>query len=99
MSKLQEIVEGHVNEFKSLVGIGDEKEEVVFRKRENICISCPLKEGNTCNKSKYINPKTLEVSNAPLDGFVRGCGCRLSAKQKSPISKCPANFWGNEFKK
>jgi hypothetical protein len=99
MSRLREIVDGHVNEFKGIVGIGDEEQEKVFRKREMICVNCPLKVGNTCNKSMYINPKTLETTDSAKEGFIRGCGCRLSAKQKSPTSACPAGFWGNEFKK
>ncbi len=96
MSKLREIIDGHVNEFKSVIGSEVENEEV-FEARRQICINCPLKSGNTCNKSKWINPETLEVASVRREGFVNGCGCRLSAKQKSPTSECPAGFWGREF--
>lgn len=99
MSKLREIIDGHVNEFLDIVGLEDEKKNEVFTSRQNICITCPLKFGNTCNKSKFINPITLEVVDKPTSGFIRGCGCRLSAKQKSPSSRCPAGFWGGEFNK
>jgi len=97
MSVIKQIISGHVNEFKSAIGAGNAEEEKVFSSRARICLNCPLKNGNTCNKSKYINPETLEVSTIRKAGFVQGCGCRLSAKQKSKGSKCPAGFWGGEF--
>lgn len=99
MSILKEIVDGHVNEFFSNIGVKqNEEKEKIFKSRARICLNCPLKTGNTCNRSKYINPETLEVSTTSKEGFVQGCGCRLSAKQKSPGSSCPAGFWGGEFK-
>lgn len=101
MSKLKEIIDGHVNEFLGIVGMDDEEKTKVFTSRASICITCPLKAGNTCNPALSINPKTLEtaptVKRRP--GFIKGCGCRLSAKQKSPTSNCPAGFWGGEFNK
>lgn len=97
MSKLKEIIDGHINELKSKIGIVDQEKEKIFEIRKKICINCPLKSGNTCSTSKYINPKTLDVSTLPKVGYIRGCGCRLSAKQKSPSSECPAGFWGGEF--
>ena len=98
MSLLKQIVQGHVNEFLSNVGIKQsEKKEKIFKSRAKICINCPLKSGNTCNRSKYINPETLEVSITRKAGFVQGCGCRLSAKQRSEGANCPAGFWGGEF--
>jgi len=98
MSVLKEIIEGHVNELKSFVGANADEEEKIFKIREKICLQCPLKVGNTCNKKAYLNPKTMELSKTPKIGYYQGCGCRLSAKQKSPGSKCPASFWGGEFK-
>jgi hypothetical protein len=118
MSRLEEIIDGHVNEFKGLVGIGDKEEEKVFKKREMICVNCPLKTGNSCNSSLVITDK---LKSMPFDNTMKlvyddkhiygkyyvtkegvkvskGCGCRLSAKQKSPTSICPAGFWGGEFK-
>lgn len=97
MSKLKEILDGHVNELKSKIGIENQKQQEIFDIRTSICNSCPLKSGNTCNTKKFINPETFEVSLVKKEGFVKGCGCRLSAKQKSPSSKCPAGFWGGEF--
>lgn len=97
MSRIKQIIEGHVNEFKSAIGTENKEDEKIFSSRAIICLNCPLKSGNTCNRSKYINPETLEVSTYSKSGFVRGCGCRLSAKQKSKTTKCPAGFWGGEF--
>lgn len=97
MSKIRQIIEGHVNEFKSTIGKENKEDAKIFQSRARICLNCPLKNGNTCDRSKYINPDTLEVSSTKLPGFVRGCGCRLSAKQKSKTTECPAGFWGGEF--
>lgn len=97
IGKRNEIVDGHINELRSKIGLASNSEEYIFAKRENICNACPLKNGNNCDTQKWINPLTFEVATAPKDGFIRGCGCRLSAKQKSKQSRCPANFWGGEF--
>jgi|TARA_R110000868_G_scaffold74337_2_gene214922 hypothetical protein len=97
MGILKEILDGHVNELRSMTGTQDEVKEKIFLKRGEICSSCPLKQGNICNSNKFINPETLDVSNTAKSGYARGCGCRLSAKQRSPGSKCPAGFWGGEF--
>lgn len=96
---LKGIIEGHINEFKAVLGIEDEEKEKIFNSRKNICLNCPLKNGNTCNPSLFIHPKTLEVSKTSKQGYAKGCGCRLSAKQRSPNDKCPAGFWGGEFNK
>lgn len=97
MSVIKQIIEGHVNEFKSAIGAENKEDSKVFASRARICLNCPLKNGNTCDRKKYINPETLEVSTSSKAGFVQGCGCRLSAKQKSKTTKCPAGFWGGEF--
>lgn len=92
-----EIIGGHFNELRSKLGLADQNEEYVFAVREEICNACPLKNGNNCDTQKWINPQTMDVVNAPKEGFIKGCGCRLSAKQKSKASLCPAGFWGGEF--
>ncbi|MEW7277031.1 hypothetical protein ABW636_00370 [Aquimarina sp. 2201CG1-2-11] len=91
------ILGGHINELRTVAGLATKNEMAIFALREKICHSCALKKGNTCNPRKWINSTTLEVSDTAKEGFVRGCGCRLSAKQKSKGSICPASFWGNEF--
>lgn len=95
--KSNEIIGGHFNELRSKIGVANQNEEYVFSVREEICNGCPLKSGNNCNALQWMNPRTLEVVNFPKEGFIRGCGCRLSAKQKSKLSLCPAGFWGGEF--
>ncbi len=92
-----EIINGHINELKSKIGLSARDEAAVFSIREKICNECPLKVNNTCNPSLWLNPETFETSDVRKDGFISGCGCRLSAKQKSKGSRCPANFWGGEF--
>ncbi len=95
--KRNEIADGHFNEFRSKIGFTNESDEHIFAKRETICNACPLKNGNSCDTQRWIEPLTLEVSKMPREGYIRGCGCRLSAKQKSKYSSCPAGFWGGEF--
>jgi hypothetical protein len=98
LGKRNEIASGHINELRSKIGLANENDEYIFAKREKICDACPLKNGNSCDTQKWIDPITLEISKMPKNGFIRGCGCRLSAKQKSKYSNCPAGFWGGEFK-
>ena len=102
MGILKQIVQGHINEFKSKVGIEDKEQEKIFQSRAKICSACPLKNGNSCDTSKGIHPVTLDVTtdkNKKVQGYKFGCGCRLSAKNRSPLSACPAGFWGGEFDK
>jgi hypothetical protein len=103
MSLLGEIINGHFNEFRAKVGIENKEQEKIFQSREKVCNSCPLKNGNTCNTNKGIHPETLDVTtdkSKKNEGYRFGCGCRLSAKIRSsdPATKCPADFWGGEFK-
>lgn len=98
MINIKHIIEGHVNELRSAMNLTDEKEEKIFEIRSKICNSCPLKNGNSCNPKKYLNPETMEVSDSKKVGFEKGCGCRLSSKQRSKGSSCPAGLWGGEFK-
>ena len=101
MSKLKEIINGHLNEVKVLVGTASEEKTQIYNSRAKVCSNCPLKSGNSCNTTLSINPITLEVAptSEKRSGFIKGCGCRLSAKQKSNNSSCPAGFWGGEFNK
>lgn len=94
--KRNEIIGGHFNELRSKLGVANQNEEAIFSLRE-ICNACPLKNGNNCNAVKWMDPNTLDVADGPKDGYIRGCGCRLSAKQRSKYSLCPAGFWGGEF--
>jgi len=95
MNNFSAIIEGHFNELKSLF---IEDENIIFSSRENICNNCPMKSGNNCDSNKYINTRTKEIATYQKEGYIKGCGCRLSAKQKAKKSRCPAGFWGREFK-
>ena len=96
--KRNEIINGHINELYALAGMTDKNAAAIFEMRQKICNDCPLKRNNSCNSNLWIHPETMETTRSSKKGFVRGCGCRLSAKQKSKYSKCPAGFWGDEFK-
>lgn len=92
-----DILNGHINELRAVAGMTSKNEMAIFSLREKICGACPLKKGNSCNSRKWMHPETREESDYKKEGFIRGCGCRLSAKQKSKHSVCPAKLWGNEF--
>jgi hypothetical protein len=46
-----------------------------------------------CDHDKWINPETEDVLLFPKDGYVRGCGCRLSAKATLKDNHCIINKW------
>ena len=84
-----QIVKGHVNE---LLGLNKDISQV----RMDICRRCPLflnELGGICNPKLYLNVETGDVSTKKKDGYVNGCGCRLSAKTRLSGSKCPNGKW------
>ena len=86
---IKDIVKGHVNE---LLGLNQDISQV----RMNICRKCPLflnELGGICNPRLYLDAKTGDVSTIKKDGYVNGCGCRLSAKTRLSGSTCPNGKW------
>lgn len=88
---LNQIIEGHIKEALNL-------ENDLYNKRMPICRQCPLYTkdnilGALCDNKKGYNPQTGEINNLPEPGFVRGCGCRLEAKNRVKKSKCVLNKW------
>lgn len=94
ISTIGEIMKGHFNE---LTG----KEQDLSDRRMAICKKCPLysigKFGPRCNPDLWVNPKDQQDFSAfKIEGFIKGCGCRLEAKtrlSKKDGGVCPANFW------
>lgn len=84
------ILEGHT---KELLGLNKSMSE----QRMEICRKCPLFKngalGAMCNSKLWYNEKTGDVSTTKKDGYVNGCGCRLSAKTTLPYASCPRNQW------
>jgi hypothetical protein len=94
MINVKDIVKGHYKEFNNKIqNIKDELTD----KRLDICRACPLgiqtSLGLKCNKNLWINPETEEISTYSRSGYVRGCGCRLSAKATLKDSHCIINKW------
>lgn len=63
--------------------------------RMAICKKCAMMTndptwGPTCDSTKFLNPETNESSKFPHVGWVRGCGCRMKWKVKSPSAHCVA---------
>lgn len=85
-SQIEQILTGWGNLVKShFVDLApDLKAE--SEKRLNICNSCNMRNGGTCNPN--------QVGTHVITGQqVRGCGCRLAAKALSPGSVCPLGKW------
>lgn len=86
---ISQIVKGHVNE---MLGLNSD----ISANRMAICQMCPIyspKFGGLCNSSLYLDPDTGNVSTVQRNGYVQGCGCRLSAKTTLPNANCPADKW------
>lgn len=83
---VKEIIEGWANLTLDELGLLDQDIKEVAEYRLAHCTTCTMRVGNSCSRSKEgINVKTLELK--------KGCGCNLSAKTKSPSSKCPLSKW------
>lgn len=85
----RDIVKGHVNE-----ALGLHKD--LSTERMKICKTCSLFKpayGGICNPNLYLNPKTLEVNDKALPGYIHGCGCILIKKVNQPYAKCPTGRW------
>lgn len=83
------ILKGHYNE---LLG----KNEDISNRRLQICYKCPLYKnilGGICNSNLWYNSNTGDVSDVKKDGYVNGCGCRLSSKTRVITAKCPNGKW------
>ncbi len=87
MSKIQilsEIFQGFTN--YSFPSEGIEKEA---RRRASICSECPHANPHRLFK-KLLDDNSIEhIKGLGCDK----CGCLLSAKVRSPLSKCPEGKW------
>lgn len=84
-----QIVKGHINELLDL-------NKNLSQERIQICKQCPLlspKFGGVCNNKLFLNPKNNDVSLIPVEGYFKGCGCRINSKTRLPNAKCPAGKW------
>lgn len=89
MSQVGNIIQGHFNE---LLG----RNEDLSEQRLKICHSCPLyldRLGGICNDKLWMDPVTEDVSLLRIDGYVRGCHCRVNAKTRLVNAECPAGKW------
>lgn len=87
MSKIQilsQIVEGFKN--YSFPTEHNEKEAI---RRAEICASCPYANPHRLFKKLLDDNKIEHIKGLGCDK----CGCLLSAKVRSPLSKCPEGKW------
>lgn len=66
--------------------------------RLKICEKCKMVTidstyGPICDSSRWMNPRTGEVSRLPKSGWIKGCGCKLRWKTKDPSARCVASKW------
>lgn len=82
---LANILEGHFNE---LIKSNQE----LSKERLKICTSCLIfkKDSFKCNDKLWINPILNKSSIKQLEGYFKGCGCRLKAKTTLIDEVCPA---------
>lgn len=92
MGGIKNIIEGHVNE---LFDINSQ----IAQPRLKICKACRLYDQNRltgwmeCTSKLWLDPWTNDTSKEEKDGYVRGCGCRISAKIRVANESCPAGKW------
>jgi len=84
---LSEIVDGHIKELLN-------QEQLLYDTRIAVCRDCKLitKDkvlGEICDRKKWFDLNTGAVSLVRIDGYINGCGCRLSAKARIPEATCP----------
>lgn len=88
--KIKDVVLGHANELLK-------KNTKLKNERMRICHKCPLftesNIGPMCDPNKYLNPVTGEFRYSSKEGYIKGCGCRLSAKATLEDAHCPADKW------
>jgi hypothetical protein len=90
IKNVSDIAKGHINE---VFNINEDLQE----QRLAICRECPIcvqsAFGLLCDDEKWIHPETNDVLLFPADEYVRGCGCRLSAKTTLRDNHCIINKW------
>lgn len=88
--QVEQIAEGWTNRVLK-------KEQELVDKRKPICLACPLHTdtvgGGKCDRMKWYNPKTGELSMEYKTGFINGCGCPHEAALRVASKKCPLNKW------
>ena len=69
--------------------------ENYINRRHEICNHCPihLAKDNVCDAYSYLNPNTMEKSNKPKKGFIKGCGCFCAYRIKNINNHCIAGLW------
>lgn len=88
---LTQIIDGHVKELLN-------QEQELYNKRIVICKKCKLHTvdrtfGDICDRHKWYNPNIGHLSLERIDGYINGCGCRLSAALRVKEKTCPLNKW------
>lgn len=82
---IKQIAEGWFNGFLNDINLLDEKTKNLGQSRMSICLTCPVRTGNVCDKGK---------SGKNQLGFpFRGCNCRIDKKTLCKECTCPGGRW------
>jgi hypothetical protein len=85
-NQVGQIVDGFTNLLKDQIGLLDEETKAIATKRYRHCLSCTMRDNNTCSTSRSNeNINSGEVTS--------GCGCNLHASVLSPTKECPLGKW------
>jgi hypothetical protein len=82
---LTQIAEGWFNKFLKDINLLDESYQQLGKDRIKICLDCPIRTGNTCDREK--------THRNVYGAIFHGCGCNIEAKTLCKDCSCPGNFW------
>ena len=73
------------------------REQELVNKRLPICLKCPLHTdtigGGKCDRNKWYNPETKDLSTEYHPGYISACGCPHEAALRVASKKCPLDKW------
>ena len=85
-SQLSQILSGWGNRVKDAFGMLDDETKAMSEARLKHCDGCYMRTNNTCDPRK-------SMKNNVTGQVVTGCGCNISAKSMSRMSRCPLGKW------
>lgn len=82
---LKQIAEGWFNGFLADLNLLDENTKRLCESRMSICLNCPVRTSDRCDKNKH------GIGKAGFN-FV-GCGCNIKKKTLCTECVCPGGHW------
>jgi len=82
---LMQIAEGWFNGFLKDLNLLDEKTKKLGESRMSVCLECPIRTGDRCDRNKTGSNKHGISFN--------GCGCIITKKTLCIECVCPGGHW------